>query len=73
VVRVIACGDGDTVTECEQKLDVEIVVVTAAGVREVNAVDGSRVCDVISKPIDVRRLVDIVSSVSAAPQASSRQ
>jgi len=70
---VIASVDGDTAIDHEEKLDVEIVVVTAAGVSEVNVVDRSRVGAVIRKSIDVRRLVDIVSSVCAAPQASSRQ
>jgi hypothetical protein len=70
---VIASVDGDTAIDHEEKLDVEIVVVTAAGVSEVNVVDRRRVGAVISKSIDVRRLVDIVSSVCAAPQASSRQ
>lgn len=70
---MIASVDDETAIDGEQKLEVEIVVVTAASVREGHAVDGSRVCGVISKAIDMRRLVDIVSSVCAAPQASSRQ
>ena len=57
--------DGYTVIERvrEQKIDVEIVVVTAAGASQVNAIDRSRVRAIISKPFDVTQLVDIVSRV----------
>src|ERR1700756_3470287 len=57
--------DGYTVIDRvrEQQIDVEIVVVTAAGASQVNALDRSRVRAVISKPFDVSQLVDIVSSV----------
>jgi len=57
--------DGYTVIDRvrEQKIDVEIVVVTAAGASQVNAIDRSRVRAVISKPFDVTQLVEIVSSV----------
>ncbi len=57
--------DGYTVIERlrEQKIEVEIVVVTAAGASQVNAIDRSRVRAVISKPFDVSQLVEIVSNV----------
>lgn len=57
--------DGYTVIERlrEQKIEVEIVVVTAAGASQVNAIDRSRVRAVISKPFDVSQLVDIVTRV----------
>lgn len=57
--------DGYTVIERlrEQKIEVEIVVVTAAGASQVNAIDRSRVRAVISKPFDVAQLVDIVTRV----------
>lgn len=57
--------DGYTVIDrvYEQKIDIEIVVVTAAGASQVKAIDRSRVRAVISKPFDVTQLVEIVSSV----------
>ena len=57
--------DGYTVIERvrEQKIEIEIVVVTAAGSSQVNAIDRSRVRAVISKPFDVSQLVDIVTKV----------
>ena len=60
--------DGYTVIERvrEQKIDIEIVVVTAAGASQVNAIDRSRVRAVISKPFDVTQLVDIVTKVCGA-------
>ena len=63
--------DGYTVidTVYEQKIDVEIVVVTAAGASQVKAIDRTLVRSVISKPFDVTQLVDIVSSVCAVVKA----
>jgi two-component system response regulator ResD len=57
--------DGYTVIERvnEQKIDVEIVVVTAAGASQVNAIDRTRVRGVISKPFDVTQLVDVVTKI----------
>jgi CheY-like chemotaxis protein len=53
----------------EQKLDVEIVVVTAAGASQVKAIDRNLVRAVISKPFDVSQLVEVVSSVCSSPTA----
>ena len=63
--------DGYTVIERvrEQKIDIEIVVVTAAGASQVNAIDRSRVRAVISKPFDVTQLVDTVSQVCGVVKA----
>ena len=63
--------DGYTVIDRirEQNIDIEIVVVTAAGASQVNALDRSRVRAVISKPFDVTQLVEIVSSVCGATKA----
>jgi CheY-like chemotaxis protein len=60
--------DGYTVIERvrEQKIEVEIVIVTAAGASQVNAIDRSLVRGVISKPFDVTQLVDVVSRVCEA-------
>src|SRR5689334_14986875 len=60
--------DGYTVIDRvrEQKIDIEIVVVTAAGASQVNALDRSRVRAVISKPFDVTQLVEVVTSVCGA-------
>ncbi|HEY2093549.1 MAG TPA: response regulator [Thermoanaerobaculia bacterium] len=57
--------DGYTVIERvnEQKIDVEIVVVTAAGASQVNAIDRTRVRGVISKPFDVTQLVEVVTKI----------
>ncbi|HEX7189941.1 MAG TPA: response regulator [Thermoanaerobaculia bacterium] len=57
--------DGYTVIERvrDQKIEVEIVVVTAAGASQVNAIDRSRVRAIISKPFDVTQLVEVVSKV----------
>jgi len=57
--------DGYTVIERvrEQKIDIVIVIVTAAGASQVNAIDRSLVRSVISKPFDVTQLVDVVSRV----------
>jgi CheY-like chemotaxis protein len=59
--------DGYTVIERvrEQKIDVEIVVVTAAGSSQVKAIDRSHVRAVISKPFDVTQLVEVVSTICA--------
>ena len=63
--------DGYTVIERvrEQKIDVEIVVVTAAGASQVNAIDRNLVRTVISKPFDVTQLVDVVTRVCDAVKA----
>ena len=53
----------------EQKIGVEIVVVTAAGASQVKAIDRNLVRHVISKPFDVTQLVDIVSQVCGAVKA----
>ena len=55
--------DGYTVIERirEQKIDIEIVVVTAAGASQVNAIDRNLVRNVISKPFDVTQLVEVVT------------
>jgi two-component system response regulator ResD len=57
--------DGYTVIERlrDQQIDVEIVVVTAAGASQVNAIDRTRVRAVISKPFDVTQLVDMVTKI----------
>ena len=57
--------DGYTVIERvrEQKIDIEIVIVTAAGASQVHAIDRSLVRSVISKPFDVTQLVDVVTRV----------
>ena len=63
--------DGYTVIERvrEQKIPIEIVVVTAAGASQVNAIDRSMVRAVISKPFDVNQLVDAVMSICDAVKA----
>src|ERR1051326_3891229 len=53
----------------EQKIDIEIVVVTAAGASQVNAIDRSRVRAIISKPFDVTQLVEVVTSVCGVAKA----
>jgi two-component system, OmpR family, copper resistance phosphate regulon response regulator CusR len=63
--------DGYTVIERvrEQKIPIEIVVVTAAGASQVNAIDRSMVRAVISKPFDVNQLVDAVMAICDAVKA----
>jgi CheY-like chemotaxis protein len=63
--------DGYTVIERvrEQKIDIEIVVVTAAGASQVKAIDPSHVRAIISKPFDVTQLVDVVSTVCGVVKA----
>ena len=60
--------DGYTVIERirEQKIDIEIVVVTAAGASQVNAIDRNLVRTVISKPFDVTQLVEVVTKACEA-------
>ena len=54
--------DGYSVIERmrEQKIETEIVVVTAAGASQVKAIDPSMVRTIISKPFDVTQLVETV-------------
>jgi CheY-like chemotaxis protein len=63
--------DGYTVIERvrEQKIPIEIVVVTAAGASQVNAIDRSMVRAVISKPFDVNQLVEVVMAICDAVKA----
>lgn len=63
--------DGYTVIDRvrDQKIEVEIVVVTAAGASQLKAIDRNRVRAIISKPFDVTQLVDVVSSVCVTPKA----
>jgi two-component system copper resistance phosphate regulon response regulator CusR len=63
--------DGYSVIERvrEQKIPIEIVVVTAAGASQVNAIDRSMVRAVISKPFDVTQLVDAVMAICDAVKA----
>jgi CheY-like chemotaxis protein len=63
--------DGYSVIERvrEQKIPIEIVVVTAAGASQVNAIDRSVVRAVISKPFDVNQLVDAVMAICDAVKA----
>jgi len=70
--------DGFSVIERvrDQKIAVEIVVVTAAGASQVKGLDHSVVRAVISKPFDVTQLVEAVSRIcnesGARPTAADR-
>ena len=61
--------DGYTVNDQvrEQKIEVEIVIVTAAGVSQV--IDCSSVRAVVRKLFDVTQLIDIVSTVYGVVKA----